>query len=548
LRGDERPLAEEQAALRRVATLVARGAAPEEVFAAAVEEVGRLLSVDLVSMGRYEPDRTMTFVTSWGRSVDFVPIGRRLMLGGKNLNTIVFDTGRPARMDSYADASGPIGLAVRDGGVRSAAGTPIVVDGRLWGMMSAGSSGEERLPADTEARLASFTELLAMAIANAESRAGLARLAQEQAALRRVATLVARGAAPEDVFAAVTEEVGQLLPVDHAGMGRYDPDGAITIVASWGSTADHFAVGSRWLLEGKNPGTLVFETHRPARVDSYADDSGSAGVAAREMGVRSSVGTPIIVEGRLWGMMAAGSTLEQPMPADTEARLADFTELLATAIANAESRAALAASRARIVAAADETRRRIERDLHDGTQQQLVSLMMQIRAAEAKQPPEVSELTAQLARTVRGLTGVLEELREISRGIHPAILSKGGLEPALRALARRSPVPVELDLRAERRLPEHVEVAAYYVISEALTNVAKHAHATVVNVELEAHNATVRLAIRDDGIGGADPGQGSGLVGLSDRIQALGGTLQVTSHTGSGTMMLIELPVETQSS
>jgi signal transduction histidine kinase len=541
-------LVEEQAVLRRVATLVARGAEPEEVFAAAVEEVGRLLVVDLVSMGRYEPNRTMTFVASWGRSVDFVPIGSRLTLGGKNLNTIVFETGRPARIDSYADASGPIGLAVRDGGVRSAAGTPILVDGRLWGMMSAGSSGEERLPADTEARLASFTELLAMAIANAESRAGLARLAQEQAALRRVATLVARGAAPEDVFAAVTEEVGQLLPVDHAGMGRYEPDGAITIVASWGSTADHFAVGSRWMLEGKNPGTLVFETHRPARVDSYADDSGSAGVAAREMGVRSSVGTPIIVEGRLWGMMAAGSTLEQPMPADTEARLADFTELLATAIANAESRAALAASRARIVAAADETRRRIERDLHDGTQQQLVSLMMQIRAAEAKQPPEVSELTAQLARTVRGLTGVLEELREISRGIHPAILSKGGLEPALRALARRSPVPVELDLRAERRLPEHVEVAAYYVISEALTNVAKHAHATVVNVELEAHNATVRLAIRDDGIGGADPGQGSGLVGLSDRIQALGGTLQVTSHTGSGTMMLIELPVETQSS
>jgi GAF domain-containing protein len=206
-------LAEEQAALRRVATLVARGSAPEEVFAAAVEEVGRLLSVDLVSMGRYEPDRTMTFVTSWGRSVDFVPIGSRLTLGGKNLNTIVFETGRPARIDSYADASGPIGLAVREGGVRSAAGTPIVVDARLWGMMSAGSSGEEPLQGDTEARLASFTEPMSMAIANAESRAGLARLAEEQAALRRVATLVARGTPPEEVFAAVTEEVGQLLPV-----------------------------------------------------------------------------------------------------------------------------------------------------------------------------------------------------------------------------------------------------------------------------------------------------------------------------------------------
>jgi signal transduction histidine kinase len=389
---------------------------------------------------------------------------------------------------------------------------------------------------------------VATAIANAESRAGLARLAEEQAALRRVATLVARGALPEEVFAAVTEEVGQLLPVDHAGMGRYEPDGSITVVASWGSTAEHFPVGSRWMLEGKNPGTLVLETRRPARVDSYADASGSAGATARETGVRSSVGTPIIVEGRLWGVMGAGSTLEQPMPADTEARLADFTELLATAIANAESRAALAASRARVVAAADETRRRIERDLHDGTQQQLVSLMLELRAAEATEPSEAGELRAQLARTARGLGGVLEELREISRGIHPAILSKGGLEQALRALARRSALPVELDLRAERRLPEHVEVAAYYVVSEALTNAAKHAQASVVSVELEAHDAIVQLAIRDDGIGGADPEQGSGLVGLSDRIEALGGMLEVTSPTGNGTTLLIEIPVESQSS
>ena len=282
-------------------------------------------------------------------------------------------------------------------------------------------------------------------------------------------------------------------------------------------------------------------------MDSYADASARVSDAARETGFPSSVATPVIVEGRLWGMIAAGSSGEEPLPADTEARLASFTELVATAIANAESRAALTASRARIVAAADESRRRIERDLHDGTQQQLVNLMLELRIVEVRGLSEVSELKAQLARTERGLAGALEELREISRGIHPAILMRGGLEPALRALAHRSTVAVELDLRAEGRLPEHVEVAAYYVVSEALTNAAKHAQASVVNVELEAHDAILQLAIRDDGIGGADPAQGSGLVGLSDRIEALSGTLEVTSPTGSGTTLLIEIPLADQS-
>ncbi len=205
-------------------------------------------------------------------------------------------------------------------------------------------------------------------------------------------------------------------------------------------------------------------------------------------------------------------------------------------------------ARARIVTAADETRRRIERDLHDGTQQRLVSLGLELRAAQATVPPQLGELQGALSRAAEELASVFDELREISHGIHPAILSEGGLEPALRALRRRSAVPVELDLHAERRLPEPVEVAAYYMVSEALTNAAKHAHASVVKVELDTHDAILRLAIRDDGIGGADPGQGSGLLGLSDRIEALGGTLQVTSPTGKGTTLLIEVPLEDQSS
>jgi signal transduction histidine kinase len=251
----------------------------------------------------------------------------------------------------------------------------------------------------------------------------------------------------------------------------------------------------------------------------------------------------------LWGALFVHSKrTNRPLPRDTESRLTGFTELVATAIANAESRTALATSRARIVVAADETRRRIERDLHDGIQQRLVSLGLELRAAQAAVPPQLGELERMLLHVAEGLKTVFDELREISRGIHPAILSEGGLKAALTALRRRSAVPVELDLRAERRLPEQVEVAAYDVVSEDLTNAVKHAHASVVNVELDTHDAILQLAIRDDGIGGADPSRGSGLVGLSDRIEALGGTLQVTSPAGDGTTLLIEVPLEDQSS
>jgi PAS domain S-box-containing protein len=376
------------------------------------------------------------------------------------------------------------------------------------------------------------------------SRDELRVLAGEQAALRRVATRVARGAPPEELFAAVAEEAGQLLDADFAGVSRYTSDGAIVVVATW-SRAGGFIrpVGSRLRLGGENISTIVYETGRPARVDSYSDASGEIGDASRDTGFGSAVGTPIIVEGRLWGLVAAISGEEQSLLPDTEERLARFTDLLATAIANAESRAELAASRARVVAAADDMRRRVERDLHDGTQQQLVSLMLELRATQAIEQPRIDELRALLARTERGLDGVLEELREISRGIHPAILSRGGLERALTTLARRSAVPVELDVRAEGRLPAGLGVAAYYVVSEALTNAAKHAHASMVHVELEARDATVRLEIDDDGVGGADPGRGTGLVGISDRVLALGGTLQVTSPAGSGTSLVIEIPL-----
>jgi signal transduction histidine kinase len=542
---DSSALAAEQAALRRVATLVARGTRPEEVFAAITEEVGRLLPVDFADMSRCEPDGEVTFVAAWGSTAAIFPVGSRWNLEGNNLCSIVARTGRPARIESYADASGPIDMAVHETGVRSAVGTPIIVEGRLWGVMAAGSSREEAMPADTEARLTQFTELLATAVANAESRAGLARLAEEQAALRRVATLVARGTRPEEVFAAVTNEVGQLLSVDLANLCRYESDGTLTFVASSGK---RIPVGSRWPLGGqKNLATLVRDTGRSARIDSYADATGPIADGIREEGVRSAVGSPIIVEGRLWGVMGAGSTREQPLPADTEERLARFTELVATAIANAESRAALAASRARIVAAADESRRRIERDLHDGAQQRLVHAVVVLRLAVRALRNGDTDAAELVAEALTQAEQANSELRELAHGILPSALTRDGLRAGVEALVSRVSLPVSVEVSVER-LPAGVEATAYFVVSEALTNAVKHAGADGATVTARTERGELRLEIRDDGIGGADPGRGSGLVGLNDRVEALGGTLRVTSPTGKGTTLLIEIPVGVQNS
>jgi len=546
---DLRVLAEEQAALRRVATLVARGVPPEELFAAVTEEAGRLLSVKYAGLGRYEPDGTFT-VVAWSGTGDLAPpVGSRQILGGKNVSTLVFETGRPARIDDYADVSGPLGVAAREDGVGSGVGTPVIVEGRLWGVMATYAASGQPLPADTEARLASFTELVATAIANTQARAEVGRLAEEQAALRRVATLVAGEASPGEVFSTVTEELGRLLGADLAALVRLESANTAIVVAAWSEgEGDHVPVGTLISLEDESVARMVIETGRPARRDNLQRASDSISAMARRLGVTSTVGTPIVVEGRPWGGMSVSSKQPEPLPADTESRIADFAELVATAIANAEARTELTASRARVVAAADETRRRIERDLHDGIQQRLVALGLELRAAQATVPPQPGELEDVVSRAAEGLASVIDELREISRGIHPAILSERGLEPALRALCRRSAVPVELDLDAERRLPEPVESAAYYVVSEALTNAAKHAHASVVNVELDTRDTILQLAIRDDGIGGADLSRGSGLVGLSDRIEALGGTLQVTSPVGTGTTLQIEVPLGIQSS
>jgi GAF domain-containing protein len=539
-------LAEEQAALRRVATLVARGVKPGELFAAVSDEVGRLVGTDSATVIKYDDDgEGISYVGSASKVSGAFPVGVHWKFQEGMASYDVYRTGRSARSGAHLiTVAGPIGDTHRRMGIISAVASPIVVESHLWGAMAV--HGQELLPPDTEERLEKFTELVATAIANAESRAGLTRLAEEQAALRRVATLVARRAPPAELFTAVTKEAGQLLRVDGASMGRYDPDGMFATVASWNSAAAAFPVGRRWIPEGKNIMTLVLETGRPARMDTYAEASGPVGVTGREAGFRSSVGTPIVVEGHLWGALTVASSTEEPLPKDTEARLASFTELVATAIANAESRAELTASRARIVAASDEARRRIERDLHDGAQQRLVSLGLELRMFESTLPQDLDEPRETAGRIAGDLHQVVDDLREMARGVHPAILSEGGLGPAMRALTRRSAIPVELQAVVEQRLPEPIEVAAYFVASEALANAAKHAEASSIELSLTTSNGSLLLSIRDDGVGGADPTRGSGLVGLTDRVEALGGAIDIESTPGAGTSLLVTLPLDVE--
>jgi PAS domain S-box-containing protein len=376
------------------------------------------------------------------------------------------------------------------------------------------------------------------------SRDELRVLADEQVALRRVATLVARGGSPHEVFDAVAMEMGQLLAASSTRLLRYEPDATATVVASHGQSSAEIPAGSRLPLDGTSLLDDVRRTGRAARADRLEEaSSGPLTARVRALGITTAVGAPIAVEGRLWGVMVCGWGEAEPVSPDAEGRMAQFTELVATAVANAEGRAELTASRARVVAASDETRRRIERDLHDGTQQRLVSLALALRSTEAAVPPEQEALRRELSRSAEGLAAVVDDLREISRGIHPAILSKGGLGAAVKSLARRSPVPVELDVQVGARLPEPVEVAAYYVVSEALTNAAKHARASAVSVAVGAADSVVTLAIRDDGVGGADPTRGSGLVGLRDRVEALGGTIEIASGSGDGTAVVARIPV-----
>jgi PAS domain S-box-containing protein len=537
-----------EGALRRIAALVAGGAASATVFAAIAREVAGVLDVSLLAVWRYESDGTGTVVGAWSEPPHLLEPGTRLAIDDTVIIARVRETGRPARSDHLAEVHGTIADIVGEVGIRSAAGAPIVVDGDVWGVMAAGGARGERLPDNIEDRLADFTELVATTISNSASRQELARLADEQAALRRVATLVARGVSPSVVFAAVAREVGLLLGVDATHMARYELDGTATGVAAWSSDGDHQPVGTRVNTAGESIVGMVARTGCPARMHSYENASGPAAALGRELGLRSSVGAPIVVDQRLWGVMIVSSKHDRPLPVETESRIAAFTELVATAISNTEareevvaSREELAASRARIVTATDDERRRVVRDLHDGAQQRLVHTIITLKLARDAFENEGADAPALLTEALDNAEQATAELRELAHGILPAVLTHGGLRAGIDALAERMPVPVEANVSVGR-LPAAVEATAYFVVAEALTNVAKHARARHAAVTARVEDGTLLVQVRDDGIGGARP-DGSGLVGLADRLAARGGWLRVESPADGGALVAADIPL-----
>ena len=533
-----RRFGEEQAALGRVATLVAAGAAPERVFSAVVEEAASLLGLERIELVRYEGDIGGTVIAASGDHP--FPAGSTWSLDDPSVMATVARTRRAARIDDYTNLTGEIAQVARGAGFQSAIGAPITIEGRLWGVVIAISTEPQPIPERSEARLGQFTELVATAVANAEARESLAQLADEQAALRRVATLVAEGVEPDAIFSAVGEEIGRLFGSTITTVGRFEPDAEALVALGVGTGNKGVPIGSRWEIDDLLASGQVFRTGRSVRVDEvdWSAVRGELGPIGDRLAVASTVASPIFVEGHLWGVVSVSDN--KALPEDAEERLEKFSELIATAIANAENSAELAASRRRIVTAADDARRRIERDLHDGIQQRLIALSFRARAMTRKPPDELPDIAAELSE---GLKDVSDELREVSRGIHPTILTEAGLGPALRALARRSDVPVDVDVNLDDRLPTQVEAAAYYIASEALTNVAKHADAKVVQLAAAHDEQILMLEIRDDGIGGVDTTRGSGILGLTDRVEALGGTISIASPPRGGTTLSVRLPL-----
>ena len=536
-------LAAEQAALRRVATLIARQAQQMEIFNAIAEECARLFGTPALEMIRYDGD-SMVVVASMGEAL---PVGSRHALGGENVSTLIWRTGNAARIDDYGTASGSIGEAAVAVGRSSAVGAPIIVEGQLWGALMIGVTAGA-LPAETEARLGEFRELMATAIANTESHARAERLADEQEALRQVATLVAGGSSPVEVFGAVTDEAMRVLGTEAVGLLRFEADRTATLVAQSDTPWPPPPLGTRFGLDGENLVTSLHRTGRAARLDEWTNATGEVRAMADLLGVRSSVAAPIVVEGRLWGTLIATTNRPEPLPSDTEARLERFAELVATAIVNAEAREAIerlveeqAASRIRLLTAADDARRRVVRDLHDGAQQRLVHAIVTLKLAQRALRETDSEAKSLVDEALEQAEQGNVELRELAHGILPSVLTHDGLQAGVETVVSRLGLPVRADITIGR-FPAEIEASAYFIIAEALTNVVKHAHATRAEVRARVENGTLLVEVCDDGVGGADPA-GHGLVGLADRATALGGRFQVERLASGGTLVAAALPL-----
>jgi PAS domain S-box-containing protein len=368
----------------------------------------------------------------------------------------------------------------------------------------------------------------------------LRRLANEQSALRRVATLVAQGVAPAEVFHAVSTEAGRLLGTENTALMRFDGDGTGVVMHNLPRPAP-IRAGARISLEGDNVSGQVYRTGRTARMDDYRAAGGPIAVVARARHVRSSLGAPIVVEGHLWGVIISSWSDLQSPPPDAELRLRQFTELAASAVANADHRAELVASRARVVAAADAARRKIERDLHDGAQQRLVQTVVTLKLACQALREGDREAESLVADALAHSVEATAELRELAHGILPGVLTRGGLAAAVDVLAARLRIPVTVDVSVDR-LPAAIEASAYFVVAEALANVTKHSDATSASVKSWVQDGSLRVEVGDDGVGGADA-RGRGLLGLADRVAAFGGQFDIVSPPGGGTVLTATFPL-----
>jgi signal transduction histidine kinase len=537
-------LADEQAALRRVATLVAEEAPAAELFDKLGAEVAGVLGPRVeYAILRYELDETATVLAGSSTPVaGGIVVGERLKLDGSGVTAQVYRERRPIRVDDYATAQGDVAAHASKHEIRGAVGCPILVKGRMWGCMVVAHREEDPFPADTERRVSQFTELVATALANAQARTELQRLAEEQTALRRVATLVAEAAAPAELFDAAIAEVATLLGAAQVGMMRAEGLDEVTIVAQRGQDPSLVRAGMRLSLDGESVTARVLRTGRSARLNTYEPRSGTIARIAHGSRVVSTVGAPITVEGRVWGVITASWLAHAHVPGDAEERLVKFARLLDTAIANADGRDQLTASRARVLTAGDDARRQVVRDLHDGAQQRIVHTIVTLKLARRALIQEDRERTRELLGEALAHTEQSNnELRELAHGILPSVLTHGGLRAAIKAVVARSELPIAVEVTSARFPPE-IEASAYFIVAEALTNIAKHARASQASVRAVIADGTLRIEVRDDGIGGADP-RGHGLLGIGDRVAALGGRLRIESPRGAGTVLTAELPI-----
>lgn len=529
--------AEEHAALRRVATLVAAGVADAELVAAVTREIGLLFGAQQANMMRWDGD-SIRVIGDWSSDRGSMHgTGRVYSYGGDTITARVVADAAPRRIDSAADLTSDFARERwAELGIEASIGAPIVLDGRVWGVVTASRTARgDVFPVGAEHRLGDFATLVAQAIANADARREMAALVAEQSSLRQIATLVAAGKPQREVLDAITSAVGPLFGAGTVSLVRWEGvHDEVTVVTGW--SADGSEVAAPGTLYHPNPGSAtlqVLETGLASRSEETSPEHGPCSVIA----------APVIVSAALVGALTALRPGEDGFPAGAEIRLRSFADLAAQSIANERAQQELRASRARIVRTADETRQRLERNLHDGAQQRLVSVSIALRLAVAKfaLPEDARGL---LVSASEELTHALAELRDLARGLHPSILTDLGLGPALDALARRAPLPVTVSNELSVELSPPVQAAMYYVVSESLTNVAKYADASRVDVRAWTDGDHAQVSVVDDGVGGADTSGGTGLRGLADRVEALGGRLIVESAAGSGTSVRAELPLD----